>query len=265
MIKCSCEKQETCTCKKGVVCLKHVSFSRGKRQVLDNITFCIDQGVFLGIIGPNGGGKTTLLKLLLGVLPVQSGKIELFGHDLSHSKSVRSLIGYVPQRSEIDQNFPASALDVVLMGATAKTGLFRKISDETVARGKEMLDMVGLTDLADRPIGRMSGGQQQRVFIARALINQPRLLILDEPTVGVDSANQQRFLHMIQELKSQFELTIIMVSHDIGQLTHYADQVACLNQKLHWHNRSELLTSEVLDHVYSCEMDAYKEKVKELL
>lgn len=265
MIKCSCESQEICTCKKGVVCVKHVSFYRGPRCVLDNITFCIDQGVFLGIIGPNGGGKTTLLKILLGVLPVQSGTIELFGHDLSNSAEVKSMIGYVPQRSVIDQNFPASALDVVLMGATAKTGLFKKISKETISRAKEMLDMVGLADLASRPIGRMSGGQQQRVFIARALINQPRLLILDEPTVGVDSANQQRFLHMIEDLKSRFELTIIMVSHDIGQLTHYADQVACLNKRLHWHNRSELLTSDVLDHVYSCEMDAYKEKVKELL
>ena len=151
MLKCQCETQDDCTCSKGVVCLKHVTFYRGQRLILDDITFCIDQGIFLGVIGPNGGGKTTLLKLILGVLPLQQGRVEIFGHDLARSRDCRTMIGYVPQRSDVDQNFPATALDVVLMGAVAKTGLFRRISSETRQRAMDLLHMVGIVDLADRP------------------------------------------------------------------------------------------------------------------
>lgn len=264
MLKCQCEDKDRCTCTQGVVCLKQVSFNRGPRRILDDITFCIDQGIFLGVIGPNGGGKTTLLKLILGVLPVQAGKIEIFGHNLAYTRADRALIGYVSQRSDVDQNFPATALDVVLMGAVAKVGLFRRIPAETRDRAMALLERVGIADLADRPIGRMSGGQQQRVYIARALINDPRLLILDEPTVGLDSASQKNFLHLVENLKSELGLTVIMVSHDVGQLAYYADQIACLNRRLHFHDRSAMLTDQIIDHVYSCEMDAYKERVKEI-
>jgi len=264
MIKCQCEDKETCTCAAKVLCLKHVSFSRGTKVILEDITFCIDQGIFLGVIGPNGGGKTTLLKLILGQLPLQGGQVEVFGHSLANARRDRAVIGYVPQRSNIDMNFPATALDVVLMGATAKTGLFRRISPETRERALQLLDRVGVGDLADRPIGRMSGGQQQRTFIARALINDPRLLILDEPTVGIDSAGQQRFLHLVKQLKKEMQLTVIMVSHDVGQLAFYADQMACLNRKLHYHDRSALLNQQILNEVYSCEMESYKERVREL-
>ena len=264
MLKCQCENQEDCTCSRGVVCLKKVTFYRGQRLILDDITFCIDQGIFLGVIGPNGGGKTTLLKVILGVLPMQQGRIEIFGHDLATSRACRAMIGYVPQRSDIDQNFPATALDVILMGAVAKTGMFRRIPAETRRRALQLLDTVGIADLANRPIGRMSGGQQQRVYIARALINEPRLLILDEPTVGLDSNSQKQFLHLVQELKNEFQLTVIMVSHDVGQLSHYADQIACLNRRLHFHDRSALLTDQIISHVYSCEMDAYKDRVREI-
>jgi zinc transport system ATP-binding protein len=150
------------------------------------------------------------------------------------------------------------------MGAVAKTGMFRRIPAETRKRAQNLLEITGIADLANRPIGRMSGGQQQRVFIARALINEPRLLILDEPTVGLDSNSQKQFLHLVQQLKSEFQLTVIMVSHDVGQLSHYADQIACLNQRLHFHNRSALLTDQIISHVYSCEMDAYKDRVREI-
>lgn len=265
MLNCECENREECACTKGVVCLKHVTFHRGNKLVLDDITFCIDEGIFLGVIGPNGGGKTTLLKLILGVLSLQTGRIEILGEQLSHSRVACSRIGYVSQRSDVDQNFPATALDVVLMGAVAKTGMFRRIPRETRERAMQLLQRTGIADLADRPIGRMSGGQQQRVYIARALINDPRLLILDEPTVGLDSASQKQFLHLIQHLKAELQLTVIMVSHDVGQLSHYADQIACLNRKLHFHDRSAMLTEKIIDHVYSCEMDAYKERVKEII
>ncbi len=263
MIKCKCEDLPACGCRNGVVCLKHITFRRGDRVILDDITFCIDEGVFLGLIGPNGGGKTTLLKLILGTLPMQQGRIELFGGPPSALDARRWLIGYVPQRHEVDKNFPASALDVVLMGAAGKTGLLRRVPREARERAVSLLDRVGLAELHDRPIGRMSGGQQQRVFIARALVSEPRLLILDEPTTGLDSTGQQQFLHMIRQLQQELGITVIMVSHDVGQLSLYSDQIACLNRRLHWHDRSSLLDDHVIRHVYTCELDAYVERVKE--
>jgi zinc transport system ATP-binding protein len=264
MLKCQCEGQPQCTCATSVVCLKNVSFNRGDKNVLDDITFCIDEGIFLGIIGPNGGGKTTLLKLILGSLPLQAGKIQIFGYSPRELGSKRSLIGYVPQKHEIDKNFPATALDVVLMGAVAKVGLFRRVPAELKGRAEELLTRVGVGDLSTRLIGRMSGGQQQRTFIARALISQPKLLILDEPTVGLDSAGQKSFLELVCTLKKELHLTVVMVSHDVGQLSFYSDQIACLNRRLHWHNRSELLDEQTLHHVYTCEMDAYRDRVSHL-
>lgn len=229
-------------------------------MILEDITFCLDQGVFLGVIGPNGGGKTTLLKLILGVLPVHEGRLEVFGKDPASLN--RSHIGYVPQMHGADNSFPATAADVVVMGATAKVGLFRRMPRSTRDRAAMLLDRVGVGDLQERQIGRMSGGQQQRVFIARALINEPKLLILDEPTIGIDSSGQQQFLQLLRTLKDEFNLTIIMVSHDVGQLSFYADQLACLNRRLHWHDRAEFLDEHVLQKMYACEMDAYKERVR---
>lgn len=262
MIRCRCEDEVQCTCERGVVCLKDVSFRRGDKLVLEEITFCIDEGIFLGVIGPNGGGKTTLLKLILGVLPIQQGTIEVFGQPPGAED--RTLIGYVPQRHEIDQNFPVTSLDVVLMGATAKAGLLRRVPRETRKQARELLERVGVGDLWNRPIGRMSGGQQQRTFIARALISGPRLLILDEPTMGIDSAGQQQFLQFVRALQQELRLTVIMVSHDVGQLAFYSDQIACLNKRLHWHDRAALLDEQVIRHVYACELDAYRERVREI-
>ena len=264
MIKCDCEHEPACSCVTGVVCLKKVSFRRGEKAVLNDITFCIDEGVFLGVIGPNGGGKTTLLKLVLGVLPMQSGTIRIFGKSPAELSNERWRIGYVPQRHEIDQNFPVTAIDVVLMGMTTKVGLFRRVPRSARNRAMMLLDRVGVPELAHRPIGRMSGGQQQRTMIARALMSEPRLLVLDEPTVGIDSAGQQQFLQLVQTLRQEFQLTVVMVSHDVGQLAHYADQIACLNGKLHWHNRSALLDAQTIRDVYSCELDAYRERVREI-
>ena len=264
MIRCNCEQLPACGCEKGVACLKHVTFRRGDRVVLEDITFCIDEGIFLGLIGPNGGGKTTLLKLMLGLLPMQEGHIEVFHRSPANLARDRWLIGYVPQRHEVDKNFPASAMDVVLMGAIGKTGLLRRIPRAARERAAQMLEMVGIADLRDRPIGRMSGGQQQRAFIARALVSEPRLLVLDEPTSGLDSSGQQQFLHMVRELQRSLGLTVIMVSHDVGQLSHYSDQIACLNRRLHWHDKAELLEDHVIQHVYTCELDAYAGLVRDM-
>jgi len=263
MIKCDCEDRPSCACEKGVVCAKNLGFRRNGTVILYDITFCLDEGIFLGVIGPNGGGKTTLLELIVGLLPVTDGRLEVFQTDPSRLGPRRRWIGYVPQRHRIDPNFPATALDVVLMGAAQLVGLGRRYPRELRQRAREMLERTGVGELWDRPIGCMSGGQQQRVFLARALITQPRLLILDEPTSGVDSLGQQRFLHLVRTLRDELGLTVIMVSHDVAQLSYYADQIACLNRTLHWHDKASLLTEHVVNSVYQCELDAYIERVRE--
>ncbi len=263
MIKCDCEQRTHCTCDRGVVCAKNLGFRRNGNVVLHDITFCLDEGVFLGVIGPNGGGKTTLLELIVGLLRPTEGTLEVFKSPPTNLGSKRQWIGYVPQRHHIDPRFPVTALDVVLMGAALSVGLGRRYPGELKKRALALLDRVGAAELADRPIGQMSGGQQQRVFLARALITQPKLLILDEPTSGVDSMGQQQFLHLVRGLRDELGLTVIMVSHDVAQLGYYADQIACLNRTLHWHDKASLLTEHIVRDVYKCELDAYVERVRE--
>jgi zinc transport system ATP-binding protein len=257
MLKCNCEQDPVCACPKAVVCVKGLSFGYDGALVLEDVTFCIDEGIFLGIIGPNGGGKTTLLKLLIGLLKPRNGRIEIFGFPPSDLRVRRALIGYVPQKNIVDWHFPASALDVVLMGAYGKIGLCRRIDAETRRKAHQLLNLVGLSDYAHQPIGELSGGQQQRVFIARAMINEPRLLILDEPLASVDSAGQAAFFSFLRELKTNFQLTMILVSHDVGQLRHFADQIACLHRTIHWHERSELIDEKTISKFYTCELDTF--------
>ncbi|MGC8841184.1 MAG: metal ABC transporter ATP-binding protein [Candidatus Sumerlaeaceae bacterium] len=263
MIKCDCEQRPHCTCEKGIVCAKNLGFRRNGNVVLRGITFCLDEGVFLGLIGPNGGGKTTLLELIVGLLTPTEGSLEVFKMPPTQLGPKRQWIGYVPQRHQIDPRFPVTALDVVLMGAILNVGLARPYPRELRQRARDLLERVGVGGLADRPISQMSGGQQQRVFLARALIAQPKLLILDEPTSGVDSLGQQQFLHLVRSLRDELGLTILMVSHDVAQLAYYADQIACLNRTLHWHDKASLLTEHIVRDVYQCELDAYVKRVRE--
>ena len=253
-----------CTGGSPVVTMRNVTFRRGSTVILEDVSFCAHEGAFVGVIGPNGGGKTTLLRLVVGSLPLQSGQIEVFQTPVQNLGRLRTRIGYLPQRTSMDIDFPATALDVVLMGATARVGLLRPIPARMRERARQLMDRVGVGALANRPIGRMSGGQQQRVFIARALMSEPRLLLLDEPTAGLDSTGQQQFLHFLRELQLEFRLTVLMVSHDVGQLAHYSDQIACINRRVHWHDHSALLNEEIIRGVYACELDAYHERIKEL-
>ncbi|PKH45369.1 zinc ABC transporter ATP-binding protein, partial [Dehalococcoides mccartyi] len=191
--------------------VKGVTASFDGLAVLEDITVSQPTGRMLGIIGPNGGGKTTLLKLILGLIQPDCGTIKVLGKS---PEDARPEIGYVSQYHLFDRDFPISVLEVVLMGRYSKRGLAHSYRKEDVALAEEYLDKVGMLPFINRQIGQLSGGQQKRVFIARALVNQPKLLILDEPTAGVDAAMQTGLYELLESLKK--DMTIIMVTHDIS-------------------------------------------------
>jgi len=229
-----------------VVELKDVTVKYGEITALENINLSVLRHDFLGIIGPNGGGKSTLLKVLLGLVKPYAGTVSVFG---SSPQQARRKIGYVSQKPTFDPAFPASVRDVVLMGRYGKAGLFHRYDEQDFAAAKQALERVGMLEYQDKQIGRLSGGQQQRVFIARALVAEPELLLLDEPTASVDTAMQTEFYEILADLKKS--LTIILVSHDISAISVYVEKIACLNQRLYYHGSGEI-TPEILEATYKC-------------
>ncbi len=241
--------------KENVIEIKNLSYRVEDRYILEDITLEVTPGSLLGIIGPNGGGKTTLLKIILGLITHYQGEVRVFGHRPDQLGEDRHRIGYVPQHSHIEQNFPASALDVVMMGLYGKMGLGRFPRRKDYAKAREALALVDMEEAANKQIGKLSGGQQQRVFIARALVNDPDLLILDEPTLGVDAKAMSSINDTLLELKESMGLTMIIVSHDIGIISISADSLACMNRKLYFHQRPEELDRKTLEEAYACEVE----------
>ena len=231
---------------KKVVKLEDVWVQYNGVPILEGINLAIEQDDFLGIIGPNGGGKTTLLKIILGLISPSRGKVSVLGKPPEKS---RSKIGYVPQHNLFDRDFPISVGDVVLMGRYGKSGLFRRYSSEDRRATQDALLTVGLLDYKDRQMGKLSGGELQRIFIARALVAEPKLLLLDEPTASVDPAMQTEFYELLEKLKKQ--MAIVLVSHDISAISIYVDKLACLNRQLHYHGSKEI-TPEILEATYKC-------------
>jgi len=213
-----------------------LSFGYTRELVLEHVNLSVEPGEYLGLIGPNGSGKTTLLKLLLGLLDAPfEGSISLFGQPVQRLKEWWR-VGYVAQKAaSFNSGFPATVEEVVLTGRAPRRGLLKPFTQEDRQAVREALERVALWDLRHRLIGRLSGGQQQRVFIARALASRPELLILDEPTVGVDARAESAFYELIRELRSQMNLTVILVSHDIGAVATQVTSLACLNRKLFFH------------------------------
>lgn len=237
--------------------LEHVTVRFGARVALDDVTMQVPPSTFVALIGPNAGGKTTLLRVLLGVVRPQQGTVRVFG-DAPHTLGEgRTRIGYVPQASVVNNRFPVTARQVVTMGAIAQAGILRRLPADTADRVQALLTRVGLADEADRDFHILSGGQQQRAIIARALVPGPKFLLLDEPTVGIDTTGQTQVLELLRDLRGELGLSVLMVSHHIGEMMPYVDQVACLNRTLHWHDRAQLLNESVLREVYACELDAF--------
>lgn len=235
-----------------VVELRDVRVELGGHPVLEDVTFSVAAGEFVSVVGPNGAGKTTLLKVILGLIRPQRGEVRVFGLPPWELGRQRARIGYVPQVEEIDPRFPLRVMDVVLMGRYGALGLGRRPGAADRRAAEEALELVGIAHLAGKPIGELSGGQRQRAFVARALAAKPELLLLDEPTTGVDPAASESFYELLQRIR-EGGVTIVMVTHDIGVVSRYVDKVACINRRLVVHGRpEEVVTDAALAEMYGC-------------
>lgn len=209
------------------VYLNHVSIAYGTHRVLRDAYLQIDYGEFVGIAGPNGAGKTTLLKVLLGLLRPTSGEITLLGHSVVKTvkREIRAKIGYLPQMTLVDPRLPISAWDVVCSSRVGRLGLLQRPKERDWTAAHEAMKHVGIHHLANRPIGHLSGGERQRVMLARALAQEPRLLLLDEPTASLDQRAQDELPEIIKQLHDDHSLTTILVSHDLELISRLCDRV----------------------------------------
>ncbi|MBI9066960.1 MAG: metal ABC transporter ATP-binding protein [Salinivirgaceae bacterium] len=225
---------------KPLIDIKNLNTGYGSQKALDNVNITVESNDFIGVIGPNGGGKTTLIKAILGLIPVWSGEI------VSNLEAAK--IGYLPQFNPIDKEFPITVKEVILSGLAGKKGLFNRYSILDKKRANELMEQAGIAKLKHKNIGHLSGGQMQRSLLCRALINQPELLILDEPSTFVDNQFEMELFEWLKELNK--EIAIIMVSHDLGTISSHVKTIACVNQHLHYH-KSNKITPEQLAH-YDC-------------
>lgn len=215
--------------------LKNVWFFFNGLPALEDVNLEIETAKYVGVLGPNGAGKSTLLKVILGLLAPTRGQVRVFGEEPQKLRHRGEVLGYLPQRPLHNPHFPVSVLDVVLMGRYGRVGLVRRPGPRDREIALLNLERVGIRHLADRAIGEISGGEQQRVFIARALCVEPRLLVLDEPTVSLDACAQDDVFEMVNRLKEELQLTVLMVSHDIGGVARHVDDIVCINRRIHVH------------------------------
>ncbi|KKS93134.1 MAG: ABC transporter ATP-binding protein [Candidatus Collierbacteria bacterium GW2011_GWB1_44_6] len=235
---------------KNIIEVENVSFGYNEELVLEKINFNIHKGDYLGVIGPNGGGKSTLLKLILGLLTPSQGTIKLFGIDVRNFKEWWR-VGYVPQKVvNFDVNFPATVFEVVSMGRYGRKGLFRQLNREDRKIIEQSLEQVEMMEYRNRMIGDLSGGQQQRVFIARAMAAQPEVIFLDEPTAGVDVPSQGKFYDLLKKLNRELELTLVFVSHDIEAVVHDVTELAFVNKALTYDDHPIDISHHKLEKLY---------------
>ena len=230
--------------------INNVFASYGRTQAVSDISLEVKKGDFLGIIGPNGGGKSTLLKALLGLIPITSGEIKIFGESRMRN---RRLIGYVPQFAVLDKSFPISVFEVVLTGRL-KSGFcpFLRFTEQDKDFIREIIDLVGISELADRRISELSGGEFQKMLIARALATRPKLLLLDEPTASVDASSRDQIYGLLAELNK--DMTIVLVTHDLLAVSSRVKSLACMNTRLVYHGEPEL-TESIANSLYGCPVD----------
>ncbi|NWQ43397.1 metal ABC transporter ATP-binding protein [Bacillus sp. EB106-08-02-XG196] len=228
--------------------VKSLFVSYHGNEAVKNVSFSIEPGKLVGIIGPNGAGKSTLLKALLNLIPKDNGEIQIYGKSFHE---LRKSVAYVPQRSNIDWDFPITVLDTVLLGTYPKLGLFKRPKKSEKEWALQCLQRVGIAEFSKRQIGELSGGQQQRVFLARALAQESEMLFLDEPFVGIDVSSEETIMTILKELKNSGK-TILVVHHDLSKVSDYFDQLVLLNKELiGFGDITQVLNAEVLAKAYS--------------
>jgi zinc transport system ATP-binding protein len=232
-----------------VITVRNLWAGYDHENVLEDVNLTVYERDFIGLVGPNGGGKTTLIKVLLGLLEPTRGTVRIKGQPVEKG---RRHIGYVPQTVEFDRDFPVNVWNVARMGRLGKRRLFRRYTAEDDAVVEEMLRRVEMLDLRDRAIGELSGGQRQRVYIARALVAEPEILLLDEPTASVDPQISTSIYELLRGLNQH--VTLLMISHDMGAISSYVKTVGCLNRRLFYHDDKEV-TPEMLELAYQCPVD----------
>jgi len=240
-----------------ILTFNNVNFRYSSSQTLQDVSFSIEEGDFISIIGPNGGGKTTLAKLMLGLLTPQTGIIRVYDQPPVQS---RFLFGYVPQYSLFDPRFPVSVKEVVLMGKITNTKYFFSKQDHNDA--VEVIEKAGLSSVMNNTFSELSGGQRQRVLIARALISKPRILLMDEPTASIDSTVEHKMSGLLAQLKKN--LTVILITHDMGFVSHMVTKVICVNRKVNLHPTASI-TKEHLEQLYHQSMEAVRHDIKETI
>jgi zinc transport system ATP-binding protein len=230
--------------------LNNVSVFYDNVCALKDINLDVEEGQFLGIIGPNGGGKTTLLKVILGLIKPFKGEVRVFSKKASEGGK---LLAYVPQASSFDRTFPINVLNVVLMGKLrGKLDIFHRYSNEEKDAVLSILNELAIFDIKDRQIGELSGGQLQKVLIARALAVEPKIILLDEPTASLDANSSSQIYFLLKKLNE--EITVLVVTHDMSAVSSYFENIACLNRKLYYHGSTEI-TQGIVDEVYGCPID----------
>lgn len=230
----------------SVIEVKDLWFSYNRQTVLEAVNLSVPQGDFVAMIGPNGGGKTTLLKLMLGLLKPNKGSVRVLGRTAAASSHH---IGYVPQNVHINRNFPITAIDVVMMGKLEPKKKWSGSTARDFREAQEALDRMEMGAYAAFRIGDLSGGQRQRVFISRALVTNPQILLLDEPTASIDTKGQADFYRILNEVNEK--VTVLVVSHDLLVVSKYVKSVACVNTCVHYHHEAEI-TGDMLETMYPC-------------
>lgn len=230
------------------IIVKNLNFSR-QVPILKDISFELNEGQSLGIIGPNGGGKSTLLNILTGLLTPQSGEIIIDGILIKKKSDFpREKISYVPQQTEIDSTLPITVTDFISFG------LINKNKNDSRSL-HDVLQLTGISHKKNSLLAELSGGEKQRVLLGKALISNPKILFLDEPTAGLDSNGEDQLLSLLLEIQKNLKTTLIVVDHNIAQIINFCDKVLCLNKTFHWHQNKELLTTKVLGSIYHCEFE----------
>jgi zinc transport system ATP-binding protein len=233
-----------------VIEITNLSTGYGNETILEDIQLSLQPSDFMGLIGPNGGGKTTLLKTILGLIQPHQGEVRIMGQS---PQKGRKHIGYVPQFTEFDNDFPINVRDIVRMGRLSSARLLRPFNDEDDAIVDQILTWMDIIDYKDRALRQLSGGQRQRVYIARALASKPDLLLLDEPTISVDFDSRTHIYELLHSINQQ-GVTILLVSHDLNVISTYVKSIGCLNRRLHYHGEKQI-TPEMIKATYNCPVE----------